>query len=337
MNPFVRVGKITIGAVLFLILVGGIVRSTGSGMGCPDWPKCFGMIVPPTSEAQLPADYQTIYKDHGYGEAKFNVAKTWTEYINRLIGVVIGLLVFVTMILSFRFWKFDKLIVLAGVGGFLLTGFQGWLGAKVVDSNLDEFKITIHMLMALVILVVLVAGVIKADKWKETIETANKGPLLPSWMTWLTAGLLITLTVQILIGTQVRQNVDMVADSLGFDHRSEWVAALGAIFDLHQVFFLVPTGLAIALAWFIHKHTDKGNSFRTQAMVLLAFLFTEVLAGAILGGMDIPAWTQPIHLFLASILFTINIWMLNGMMLQGISLGSKYSSKNHSMPQEAIA
>ena len=63
-------------------------------MGCPDWPTCFGQWVPPTSESDLPRNYQEIYADLGYAETRFNVVKTWTEYVNRLIGVGIGLLIF---------------------------------------------------------------------------------------------------------------------------------------------------------------------------------------------------------------------------------------------------
>ena len=93
---------VTLAAVYFLIAVGASVRASGAGMGCPDWPTCFGQWVPPTSETQLPSNYQEIYADLGYADTRFNVVKTWTEYLNRLIGVGIGLLIFLTAVFSWR-------------------------------------------------------------------------------------------------------------------------------------------------------------------------------------------------------------------------------------------
>lgn len=126
---FRNIGVITIASVYFLILVGGVVRSTGSGMGCPDWPKCFGSWVPPTEINQLPDNYLEVYKNKRieknqklagylssmgftqlandifshpsqYLETEFNVSKTWIEYLNRLVGALIGVFIFLTLIFS---------------------------------------------------------------------------------------------------------------------------------------------------------------------------------------------------------------------------------------------
>src|SRR5687768_15467774 len=113
-RAFYKLSLSTLVAVYILILVGGIVRSTGSGMGCPDWPRCFGNWVPPTSVAELPEDYKSVYSDHRnrknqkfarylramglegtadkiladksiLKEADFNPVKTWIEYFNRIV------------------------------------------------------------------------------------------------------------------------------------------------------------------------------------------------------------------------------------------------------------
>ena len=69
---FRRLGIITIFAVYIVILMGGIVRASGAGMGCPDWPTCFGQWIPPTEEAQLPPNYHETYAQRGYENTQFN-------------------------------------------------------------------------------------------------------------------------------------------------------------------------------------------------------------------------------------------------------------------------
>src|ERR1700692_1719775 len=132
-NRFQRINLITIILLFVLILAGGVVRSSGSGMGCPDWPKCFGGYIPPKDISQLPKDYKKKYvagrikKNQrfaktldvfGYSDLatrirndksilipeEFNATKTWTEYVNRLIGVISGFFLLFTAIYSFSYF-----------------------------------------------------------------------------------------------------------------------------------------------------------------------------------------------------------------------------------------
>ena len=89
------------------------------------------------------------YTKHDYSD--FNATKTWIEFLNRLIGAIAGLFTVLMLLLSLKFWKKNKNYSLISILIVLGMGFQAWLGKLVVDSNLAPYKITVHMLMALVI------------------------------------------------------------------------------------------------------------------------------------------------------------------------------------------
>ncbi len=93
MSSFQRLAVWTTATTYVLILVGGLVRASGAGLGCPDWPRCFGSWIPPASAAELPAPFDA---------SQFNPTLMWTEYLNRLLGVTVGFLIFATLISAIR-------------------------------------------------------------------------------------------------------------------------------------------------------------------------------------------------------------------------------------------
>lgn len=316
-RSFYKLCLVTLTAVYVLIAVGGIVRSTGSGMGCPDWPKCFGGWIPPTSVEDLPEDYQAYYSEYrhqknlkfarylevlGFSEtaqrlitdeairveAEFNATKTWIEYFNRLTGVTIGFLIFAVAVASWSFRKSDKQITVVAIATFLLVGFQGWIGSFVVSSNLTPWTITLHMFLALVIVYWLVFLVSRTNDGKPLL----KAPIARGWV----FACLVVLLFQVLMGTRVREVIDELAERMG---RSQWIANAGVDFAIHRSFSWVVLILHAALG--VKLATTQGlRGFPLQLMLLI---LGTILTGAGMAYWDVPPVLQPIHLVLASVTF----------------------------------
>ncbi|MEX0617592.1 MAG: COX15/CtaA family protein [Pseudohongiellaceae bacterium] len=303
-----RMAWITLAAVYFLILVGATVRASGAGMGCPDWPTCFGRWVPPVSEAQLPANYQQTYADLGYADTRFNVVKTWTEYANRLVGVTIGLLIFLTAVLSWYCRKHDRRIFLASVAAFLMVGFQGWLGARVVASNLQPGMITVHMLMALAIVATLLYALAQSRKGMMAANPVTG--IDPRFKMWLYIVIVLSL-IQITLGTQVREMTDLISRAQGEEYRSRWVEFMPWFFYVHRSFSAVVLLANLWLAILLLRSIGWQHSLSRYALALVAVIGLAVLSGATLGHLGMPALIQPTHLLAASLMFGLQfmIWM----------------------------
>lgn len=299
-SRFRRLGTLTIFAVYFVILVGGIVRASGAGMGCPDWPTCFGQWVPPTDESQLPANYHEIYAARGYESTTFNPVKTWTEYTNRLVGVTIGFLVFLTAWSSRIYVKTDKTTFYLALSAFFLVGFQGWLGSAVVASNLKPFMITLHMLLALFIVALLIYAISRSQK---NLLTALNADWLTPRFTWVLKIAMLMTLIQIAMGTQVRESVDYIAHQHSYIDRQYWRDSFPIIFYVHRSFSSLILFTNLWLAWTIRNSVAKHSLLLKVAYGLVGLIVTAILAGVSLDRLGFPAFAQPVHLLMANLIF----------------------------------
>lgn len=294
--------------------MGGLVRSTDSGMGCPDWPKCFGSFFPPTSVNDLPKDYKEYYSDYrdkknqkftrflnSIGqedtarkllsdpevrkEADFDPVKTMIEYVNRLIGAVIGLLLTALFVFSFKQSPIHRMLI--GTAWFLVL-VTGWFGSIVVSTNLTPWTVTIHLGLAFLII-----GFLSASYSLLTFRP-EKHRQIPMFLILFCAILLIT---QILMGTSVRSEIDLLANS-GYS-RETWISALENIFIIHRSFswvVLISFGL---LTWKLVKRSGQEPS----SFGLIAVILALIGSGAILSYFGVPWLVQPVHLLLATMAF----------------------------------
>lgn len=295
---FLRFSKLVLVWVFLVIMAGAVVRMTQSGMGCPDWPKCFGKWIPPTNESELPPDFEKYLKQQDIDHS-FNVYHTWTEYINRLLGALLGLLLLAQLAWAIQlFWKTNKKIVLFTAANVLLTGFQGWLGKRVVDANLATAKITTHMIVAL-----LIAALALVIIYLQLQGRRNVNKKLAN----LTMAALALLTVQIILGTAVREQIDEISKSLLYGGRQYWISKLDTIFYIHRSFSLLVTAVCLFTAWKFQKNHIHLWSNR----VIVFSVLGEIVFGIILTYFDMPAFAQPLHLLLSSVLFVAlcNNWL----------------------------
>ena len=329
-NKFRIISKISLVLIYFVIVAGAIVRMTGSGMGCPDWPKCFGYYIPPTESNQLlfkpdnnyekgmiilldnkaffvakndftskdsfeAADWE-IYSKHDY--ASYDPVHTWVEYINRLIGAFSGVPILIFSIISFLYWKENKWIPIISTLTLVGMGFQAWLGKTVVDSNLATYKISMHMVMALII-VAFILYLIFASKTNYKKQAYNH-----KFYNILIIALILSL-IQIILGTQVREFVDEQTKIIGYQ-KELWLESPTLNFYIHR-----STSILVLLLngylWYINQ--SKSLGFNKLKLVIYCVLL-EVSTGIMMYYFDFPFLSQPVHLVIASLLFGIQFYIL---------------------------
>lgn len=292
LTSFQRLALWTTATTYFLILVGGLVRASGAGLGCPDWPRCFGSWIPPASAASLPPQFDP---------SQFNATLMWTEYLNRILGATVGLLILATAVSAWRHHRREPRILWTTIAAFLLVGFEGWLGGRVVAHELAPWIVTAHLIVAIIIVQLLLHATFMAGQ--------AGGARGATGQVTLAIGVLIALTLlQAGFGTQVRGAVDTALDS-GVA-RDLALATVGRMDAIHRnLAFVVLMGAALVTLWLLAHR----SGLVPWALAVLALAVLQIGFGAVMAYGSLLQAAQVGHLTVASLLLGAEtlLWLMS--------------------------
>lgn len=317
--------KVALAALIFTLLlmfVGAVVRASGAGMGCPDWPKCWGKYIPPTSVEQIDVEALPIelYKEkaerHGRNPdevtretvlAEFNPVHTWTEFVNRLCSLPIGLFTLLTLGMSFQFIKKKPLVPVAAVAATFLVGLNAWMGARIVYSGLQPGTITTHMALAILLLCVQVSIVWMARDQPWSLRVTQLGRKLK----WFGLLAFVFILAEGIMGSQVREMTDALKKSHGDAPRAEWVTELEDtwMYLLHRSFSWVVLATTLLFYWVSRNFRVGGAGWHEK--VVLGAVLSQMVLGLILSQVGILRVVQVLHIGISAVLVAVFFhWLL---------------------------
>jgi len=324
LNRFQKITAMALAAVILLVFVGAFVRASGAGLGCPDWPFCWGRIVPPTSVDQIDFDRLDLEPYRNKAEQlgqdpdsitrenlpdMFNPAHAWIEYINRLTSLPVGLFTFLTLVFSIGQWRRGRArVFFASLAAVALVGINAWLGMRVVLSGLAPGIITLHMALAILLLCVLVYIFWRGTARPYHLPINERGRKI----VFAAIFALFTLTVaEGVLGSQVRELTDQLAKQQEIESRGYWISEIEeeTVYLLHRSFAWLILAMAIAFIVVARQHLNGRPGF--IAWLIVGLIAAQMVLGLVLANVAIFASAQILHLGLSAILVTAQFhWLL---------------------------
>jgi protoheme IX farnesyltransferase len=280
MVTFRRLLRLLLGATVGLVVVGVIVRATESGMGCPDWPLCYGQIIPPLD------DY-----------------KAWLEWIHRTIAAGIGLIVLGVVAAALRSLRGRRSLQGASLALLALVLFQAWLGRQTVLESNSGRSVTAHLATAMAFAGLQVWVYIRSG-YPEKLPgiTRAKGAVIAPL---IAAGAVYAL---LLFGSNV------TATDTGLIY-PDWplmggtpvppITELAAPQILHRYATGIVALVLIAATWIVRREAGSPRRVKRLLEASLGIFAVQCIIGALQIVTKLAPWTQTLHVALAT-----TIWLL---------------------------
>jgi cytochrome c oxidase assembly protein subunit 15 len=262
---------------VLIVVTGGVVRLTGSGLGCPTWPRCTDQSFVPHSELGV----------HGA-----------IEFGNRMVTFLLAAVAIATFVVAWRHGRpaLTRLAFVLGLG----VPAQALIGGVTVLTDLNPWIVAFHLLVSLAMIGVSVVLIHRIDEGDGPAE-----PLVPDSVTWLVRAVFVTGWVVLYLGTVVTGSGphagDIDAPRNGLDPRS--------VSQLHTDFVFLLLGLTIATV-LVLRAVDAPTRARQAAAVLLAVELGQGLVGFVQYFNDLPILLVGLHLLGAALTSAALTWLL---------------------------
>lgn len=280
-QAYFAIAAVALGSLVMIVLTGAAVRLTGSGLGCPDWPRCYGRAVPP-------ADLNAMI-----------------EYANRLFTGIVGVTVIAASVLAFRRRPYRWHLAL--FGALLPVGVvcQAILGALVVEFDLAPGLVMLHFILSMLLL-----DAAFALAWCSRYEPGERRASEDRLGVWAVRALIPLGQLTILLGTISTASGPHPGDHEGqvvqrFDFRGgetlRWAverhAALAAIF-----------GIAAVATWLVLRRRGGDDRAARPLLAVIGLLALQGVVGGVQWALELPAELVWVHIALATATWVAMLW-----------------------------
>ena len=266
-------------SAFFQVTLGGVVRVTDSGLGCPDWPLCHGEIIPPFDTATL------------------------IEYSHRLSGSVLGLLVIASAVVAWRHFRHNRVVFHTSIAALVLVLVAGILGGITVLTELDPRFVLLHLAIAEILIACLIFAAITG--WNHHPATDSRTPEYSDKIKPLIIASIVGGFVLILSGSY------MVGEGYGTSCAT-WPLCRGSIlpdgmaYAIHMGHRYVAAIVGVVILWTAWKAwvSSPAQSIVRLASAFLAAAFTlQIVVGALVVWSGFAADLKATHLSLATLVW----------------------------------
>jgi cytochrome c oxidase assembly protein subunit 15 len=277
-----RITFVAVCALSLIVLTGAAVRLTGSGLGCPDWPKCYGRTIPPIQ-------FHTVI-----------------EFGNRIVTALVGIVVIAASGMAFFRRPYRRHLAILGVLLPIGVVGQAVLGGLVVRYDLNPYLVMSHFILSMLLL-----DASFALAWCAAHDPGWREPSRDRLGTWAIRGLVPFGQLTVLLGTMATG-----AGPHAGEHEGELVRrftfqgsdTLSWMVERHGV-VAAAFGVAAVVVWFIDRRPHGGERRASRPLtVLCLLLLAQGVLGFIQYRLHIPAGMVWVHVTLATASWLTTLW-----------------------------